>query len=206
MADQIRNVAELAAVQFVLSRTFVTNTPNIFMKRSTKLVAFVFSCSAFAYSASAGSLTIPNFHQVNERIYRGGQPGQEAWRGLADMGVKTVIDLRRQDEHSTAAEAQAVAAAGMMYVNIPMKGFVAPTDEQISKAIAALNSEERVFIHCKKGADRTGAVIACYRIAHDGWQREKALQEAKSFGMGSLQLGLKHYVMSYRPAAALPTP
>lgn len=145
------------------------------------------------------SAVIPNFHQVNQHVYRGGQPGSEAWQSLAKMGVKTVIDLRREDEHSTATEAQEVASAGMSYVNVPMKGVVAPTNEQIGKVLALLNTKEPVFVHCKRGADRTGAVIACYRIAHDGWQRERALEEAKSYGMGLVQLGLKHYIMGFQP-------
>jgi tyrosine-protein phosphatase SIW14 len=143
---------------------------------------------------------IPNFHQVNEHVFRGGQPAAEAWPSLAKLGVKTVIDLRREDEHSTAAEAQAVSAVGMSYFNVPMKGVVAPTSEQIAKALALLNSQDPVFVHCKRGADRTGAVIACYRIGHDRWERKQALNEAKSLGMAWDQLGLKHYIMMFQPA------
>src|SRR5580700_268815 len=143
---------------------------------------------------------IPNFHQVNDHVFRGGQPAAEAWPSLAKLGVRTVIDLRREDEHSTAAEGQAVAAAGMNYFNVPMKGVVAPTNEQIAKVLDLLNSQEPVFVHCTRGADRTGAVIACYRIAHDRWERKQALNEAKSFGMAWDQMGLKHYVMMFQPA------
>jgi tyrosine-protein phosphatase SIW14 len=142
---------------------------------------------------------IPNFHQVNDHVLRGGQPAAEAWPNLARLGVKIVIDLRREDEHSTAAEAQAVAAAGMNYVNVPMKGVVEPTNEQIAKVLTLLNSQDLVFVHCKRGADRTGAVIACYRIAHDQWARKQALNEAKSLGMAWDQMGLKHYVMKFQP-------
>jgi protein tyrosine/serine phosphatase len=87
----------------------------------------------------------------------------------------------------------------MNYVSVPMKGVVVPTNEQIAKVLAVLNSEGPVFVHCKRGTDRTGAVIACYRIAHDRWQHQQALQEAKSFGMGMAQFGLKHYVMAFQP-------
>jgi uncharacterized protein (TIGR01244 family) len=178
------------------------------LKHHKALAAFALSFSILVWPAcgrqqsgkgSTESAGIPNFHQVNQHVYRGGQPGPESWQSLAKMGVKTVIDLRREDEHSTAAEAQAVAAAGMNYVNVPMKGVVAPTNEQIAKVLTLLGSKDPVFVHCKRGADRTGAVIACYRIAHDRWQRERALEEAKSYGMGLVQLGLKHYIMGFQP-------
>src|SRR5690349_3594428 len=91
---------------------------------------------------------IPNFNQVNEHVFRGGQPTAEGWPGLAKLGVKTVIDLRRADEHSSEAEAEVVTAAGMQYVNVPMKGVVAPTDEQINKVLSLLDSQDPVFVHC----------------------------------------------------------
>ena len=158
------------------------------------------ACGRQEHGKGVAETPIPNFHQVNDHIYRGGQPAPEAWQSLAKMGIKTVIDLRREDEHSTAAEAQAVSAAGMRYVNVPMKGVVAPTNEQVAKVLALLNSQEPVFVHCKRGADRTGTVIACYRISHDRWQRQQALEEAKSLGMGLVQVGLKHYIMAFQPA------
>ena len=54
-------------------------------------------------------------------------------------------------------------------------------------------------MHCKRGADRTGAVIACYRIEHDHWNAKKALDEAKHLGMSWDQFGLKKYVMAFQP-------
>ena len=178
-------------------------------QQNNVLATLAISFSLQVWPAFAAMPAIPNFHQVNDHVYRGGQPEPEAWPVLSKMGVKTVIDLRREDEHSTTAEAQAVAAAGMKYINVPMKGVVAPTDEQMARILLALDSQEPVFVHCKRGADRTGAVIACYRIRHDGWKREQAMKEAKAAGMGFGQFGLKHYVMSFQPtrvaAAPLPT-
>jgi tyrosine-protein phosphatase SIW14 len=169
------------------------------LQRHKAFAALALSFSLWASSATAETPAIPNFHQVDEHVYRGGQPATEAWQSLAKLGIKTIIDLRREDEHSTAAEAREVEAAGMNYVNVPMKGVVAPTNEQIAKVLALLNSPEPIFVHCKRGADRTGAVIACYRIAHHHWQSRQALQEAKSHGMGSFQMGLKHYVGAFQP-------
>ena len=171
------------------------------LKLHRAVAALALSCIALVGPALAETPAIPNFHQVNDHLFRGGQPAPEHWQSLAKMGVKTVVDLRREgeEEHSTAAEAKAVAAAGMIYVNVPMKGVVSPTNEQIAKILALLDSKEPVFVHCKRGSDRTGTVIACYRISHDRWQRQQALQEAKSLGMGLVQLGLKKYIMSFQP-------
>jgi tyrosine-protein phosphatase SIW14 len=166
----------------------------------------VLALAMFAFPSWAAEITapgVPNFHQVSDKIYRGGQPQEEGWQSLAKLGVKTVVDLRQQDEHDTSSEAQSVQAAGMHYVNVPMKGTVAPTDEQIRKVLGLLDAApgSPVFVHCRRGADRTGTVIACYRMSHDRWQNEKALHEAKSHGMSWLEFGMKHYIQSFHPFA-----
>jgi tyrosine-protein phosphatase SIW14 len=150
---------------------------------------------------------VPNFHRVNERVYRGGQPAGEGWHSLARLGVRTVIDLRRESAHSAAAERRVVEAAGMRYVNEPMNGIVAPRPEQIARILALLESSAAtpVFVHCRRGRDRTGAVIACYRIAHDRWPNEKALKEAKAHGMSWIEFGMKRYVRRFQ-AAGRPAP
>jgi len=141
---------------------------------------------------------IPNFHVVNEKVLRGGQPTGSGFRNLADMGVKTVIDLQEEGDRAH-DEKKLVKALGMDYVNIPMKGMTTPTDKQISHALKALDKDGPVFIHCKRGADRTGVVIACYRVKHDGWDNQEALSEARNYGMSWYQFPLQRYVKSYEP-------
>jgi uncharacterized protein (TIGR01244 family) len=175
------------------------------LRRHQAIGALVLALSVKAWPASPGVPGVPNFHQVNERIFRSGQPADGSWTAIADLGIKTVIDLRRPDEHSTTAEAKAVAAAGMQYVNVPMKGVVAPTPDQIAKVLSLLQSTDKVLVHCHRGADRTGAVIACYRISHDRWERKQALEEAKTLGMRWTQMGLKHFIMSFQPGAVTAT-
>ena len=143
---------------------------------------------------------VPNFHIVNEQVLRGGQPTGAGFRNLADMGVTTVIDLQEDGERAR-NEKNLVQALGMRYVNIPMKGMTTPTEKQISNSLKALNDNSAgpVFVHCKRGADRTGMVIACYRIQHDHWDNQKALDEARNNGMSWFQLPLQRYVKSYQP-------
>jgi tyrosine-protein phosphatase SIW14 len=170
--------------------------------RNTQLSLVVLAFASMpAWAAGPSAPGVPNFYQVNDHVYRGAQPTDEGWKSLAALGVKTVIDLRLQDEHPTQAEKQAVEAAGMRYINIPMHGMAAPSHEQISKILGLLDStkEGPVFVHCRRGADRTGTVIACYRVAHDHWQNKKALAEAKSAGMSWIEIAMKRYVQSFAP-------
>src|SRR5581483_2678407 len=100
------------------------------------IVALILALSLKAWPAALVVPGVPNFHQVNERIFRSGQPADGSWKVIADLGIKTIVDLRRPDEHSTDSEAKAVAAAGMQYLNVPMKGVVAPEPEEMAKVLA----------------------------------------------------------------------
>ena len=113
---------------------------------TSRLLSLIVGCLTIGSAASfAGAATprvdgIVNFRQVNDRIYRGAQPDDAAWPALAKMGVKTVIDLRREVEHSVAAEKRMVEAAGMKYVNFPMNGFDTPTSDQMMKVLAVIEA------------------------------------------------------------------
>src|SRR5262245_998169 len=160
-----------------------------------------------AHAPVAGAATdaptgIPNFHQVTEHIFRGGQPEADGWAQLAGLGVTTVIDLRRGVEHSISAESTAVTNAGMQYLNFPMNGFDTPTAEQMARALELLDRPGNLFVHCKQGRDRTGTVIAAYRISRQHWEPPRALAEARSLGMHWYESGMKRFIAGYRPAPA----
>ena len=141
---------------------------------------------------------LPNFHQVNARLYRGGQPREGGLRELAALGVNTIVNLRDDDERARAEEAEA-RAAGLRYFNVPFGRLGRPTDEQVARVLALINAPENgvVFVHCAKGQDRTGTVIAVYRITHDRWTGERAKKEAEHYGMKFWQRGMKDYIEDY---------
>ncbi len=144
---------------------------------------------------------VPNFHAVNEHVYRGAQPTPQGFKSLAKLGIKTVIDLRGGGPRA-ASEEKLVKAAGMKYISIPMKGLQAPSDDEIWKALGILDDSSGwpVFVHCRRGKDRTGVVVACYRIVHDHWQNEKALEEARIGGMSWVERAMQSYVLQFQPA------
>jgi tyrosine-protein phosphatase SIW14 len=155
----------------------------------------VFSAPAFAGSSVQG---IQNFSQVDSHVYRGAQPTGPGLEYLAKIGVKTVVDLRESGDRSLKEE-QMVTALGMNYVNVGMSGLTPPTEAQISKILALLEdtSTGAVFVHCMRGADRTGVVIAAYRIDHDRWDNDRALAEANSDGMSFFQFPRKDYIRNF---------
>jgi protein tyrosine phosphatase (PTP) superfamily phosphohydrolase (DUF442 family) len=160
---------------------------------------FALGLPVFAGSSTPG---IHNFFQVDQHVYRGAQPTDEGFQYLAKIGVKTVIDLREADGRAKEEEGQ-VTAAGMKYVNVPMTGLTPPTEAEINQILGILEDGKTgpVFVHCQRGADRTGAVIASYRIDHDGWDSHRALSEAKSLGMGFFQGPRASYIQSFHARA-----
>jgi tyrosine-protein phosphatase SIW14 len=157
----------------------------------------IFSLPAFAGSQVQ---SIHNFRQVDEHVYRGAQPTIDGYKYLAQIGVKTVLDLRQNGERSS-VERREVTALGMQYVNVPMSGLMPPTSEQMTKILGLLEDHTAgaVFVHCKRGADRTGAVIAAYRIDHYHWDNTRALKEAMSDGMRFFQLPRQSFIRNFQP-------
>ena len=158
---------------------------------------FLFSLPTLAGSSVQG---IDNFYQVDEHVYRGAQPTDEGFQYLAKIGVKTVLDLRENDERSREEE-RVVTSLGMQYVNVPMSGLTPPTEAETAKILALLEDGKAgtVFVHCWRGADRTGAVVAAYRIDHDHWDNSRALKEALSCGMSFFQFPRQSYIRKFQP-------
>ncbi len=174
--------------------------------RRIAALSFVASLTVVSGWADSQSKDLPNFRKVDDQVYRGGQPTGEGFKSLAALGVKTVIDLRLIGEHSQADEQKIVNRMGMRYVSIPMHGMATPKDDQVAAVEALFNDKTAgpVFVHCKRGADRTGMVVAVYRISHDGWNNQRALDEAKSAGMSFFERAIQHYVKDYRPPTLVP--
>ena len=162
------------------------------------LAAMAVLSLAIAAQENRSYRELPNFHQVNETLFRGGQPQPGGLKKLSELGIKTVINLRGASEDTRNEQTEA-EASGMRYFNIPMSALGRPTDEQVERALAVIESRENwpVFIHCQRGADRTGVIIAVYRILRDQWTAEQAIDEAKRFGLAGVQFRKKDYISDY---------
>jgi uncharacterized protein (TIGR01244 family) len=133
-----------------------------------------------AQVAATSKTTLKNFGKVNDHYYRGSQPRENEIEQLKRLGVKTIIDLRK--DKVPAAE-QWASKAGLKYFNIPMKASRRATDEQTAYFLKLVNDPDNgpVYVHCKGGRHRTGALTAVYRITHDGWTADQAWAEMKRY-------------------------
>ena len=122
---------------------------------------------------------LDNVGQVAPTLLRGAQPTDAGFAQLRAQGVTTVINLREERQ----AEQGAVRALGMTYLPMPITPVGPPTIAQGEAFLSAVTdpANGKVFVHCYHGADRTGAMIAIYRIAVDGWPVERALAELPAY-------------------------
>ena len=141
---------------------------------------------------------LPRFGQVNEKLYRGAQPKRGGLQRLAELGIKTIVDLRSGGDRSRLEEKEALSL-GLKYYNVPLRWFGRPKDEHVDLVMQIIMQPENqpVFVHCSHGVDRTGLVVAVYRILYEGWSSERAKAEAKSHGMHWWKFGIKKSIREY---------
>jgi protein tyrosine/serine phosphatase len=145
-------------------------------------------------------VSIANFAQVNDHYYRGSQPTPEQFAQLKQLGIKTVIDLREDYKKD---EEAAVRDLGMQFFRIPLKTRVAATEEQTTYFLGLVNDSANwpVYVHCKGGRHRTGAMTGIYRITHDGWTADQVWEEMKKYDFESGIFGgpaaQKKYVFAF---------
>jgi protein tyrosine/serine phosphatase len=126
------------------------------------------------------SCKVKNFGQVTEQYFRGAQPKQEEYAQLAALGVKTVIDLRDETERFAKTKAE---AAGLVYINVPMSDTKYPPEETVARFLSLVKDQTNfpIFVHCRGGRHRTGALTAVYRMTFQGWDINKAYEEMKDY-------------------------
>jgi len=126
--------------------------------------------------ASAG---VPNLFRVTPEIYRSAQPEAADMKALEQMGIRTVISLRAF--HGDRDKARGTKLA---LIAIPINTWDID-DKEVVLALRALREAQKpVLVHCQHGADRTGLIMAMYRMTEQGWSREQALDELQNGGYG----------------------
>ncbi len=127
------------------------------------------------------SKNIANFYKLSTDLYRGAEPLPAGYAEMKKMGFKTVINLRAYHSDTGLCE-----AATLFGAQIRMKQLI-PEPEEVSQFLRIVTNPELApyFVHCDKGAERTGVMCAIYRVAVCGWSKEDAIEEMTRGGFGT---------------------
>jgi protein tyrosine/serine phosphatase len=180
-----------------------------------KIVRFVIVVSAVAMmtaaaqaqqapvpGAPAEKLTldgVENFARIDGFLYRGAQPKPFAFDELKNAGIGVVVDFRDEKDEIN-DEQRRVEAAGMRFISLPWKGTGEPTHAEVLSFLNLMHDTrgKKVFVHCRRGADRTGVMVALYRMTFDHWSADQAVAEMKEFHYASFLLShLAGFVRAY---------
>lgn len=144
---------------------------------------------------TAEKLDLPgcgNLYKVSDTLYRGEQPTAEGFKELEKLGIKTVVNLR-----SLHSDRDELKGTDLNYEHIRMEAWDPEQDEIEAFLKLATDPEKQpVFVHCLHGADRTGTMVAVYRVVIEGWDKEKAIDEMKNgpFGFHEVFSGLPEFI------------
>lgn len=119
-----------------------------------------------------------NLYQVNDVLYRSEQPSKKGFKDLELMGVKTILNLRRLRNNSSKAK-----DFQFTLVHQPIK-TKALNEKDIINALRVIVNSESVLVHCWYGSDRTGTIIAAYRIVVENWTKAEAIEEFQKDELG----------------------
>lgn len=121
---------------------------------------------------------LSNFYQVTTNLYRGAQPTAQGMKELKKLGIKTVLNLR-----SLHSDTGLVSSGDLKLARLHMKPWHAEDEDVVAflKIVSNTNNLP-VFVHCQRGADRTGMICAMYRVVICGWTKDSAIQEMKDGG------------------------
>lgn len=117
-----------------------------------------------------------NVYKVDSGVYRCAQPDSAGFAELWALGISEIINLRSFDTDKKYPHAHLV----FHHINMQAEHCNYKKIVRVLQLIKARNGS--IVIHCKHGADRTGLIIALYRIAFQGWTKEEAIDELKNGG------------------------
>lgn len=139
--------------------------------------------------------------EVAPGLYRGGQPDASGITWLKSIGVKTIINLRHYHGDTEGKQAE---AAGLRYERIPLESSDAPERQEVARFLALVNdpSLRPIYVHCLHGVDRTGTMMAVYRMEVESWPNAEAFAEMEFFEAHRIWRDLRSFVRGYKPGWA----
>lgn len=132
-----------------------------------------------SWSVKIENSFLENFWKLNDTLYRSEQPDKTDFIYLNSIGIKSVLNLR-----SNHIDKELIGDLTIIEYNVEMDAEKFSDNEIIEALKAIQTSPKPILVHCRHGSDRTGVVIAMYRIIFQNWTKEQALLELQNGGYG----------------------
>ncbi len=115
---------------------------------------------------------LDNWYQVDAHLYRSEQPDDEAMAEIEAFGIKYVLNLREYHD-----DEDEIDKTHLIPLHVPIRTSDI-NDKHVVKALRLIRSADGpILVHCWHGADRTGTIIAMYRIIEQNWSKQEAIDE-----------------------------
>lgn len=177
---------------------------------------------ATLWIAAASSAAMPLHRErlppsavIDGQLYRGARLTPESLSLLQTLGIRTVINLQGGDLNNPGmrtiirvwepgeilenieSERTLVQDLGMQFMNIPINSLNRFTEQEsgdVDRALAVMADPNAwpVYIHCEYGRDRTGLLIALFKVRYLGVDAGAAYQEWLAMGHTKLAQVFTH--------------
>ena len=164
------------------------------MKKLAVLFFLSALCSATLVAQTAvkiDGLGLNNLYEIDTGVYRSEQPDEQQFLLMERYGIKEILNLRywHSDEKLTANTGLKLHRVRMMAHHI--------NDYDVIRALQILkNRRHPVLIHCYHGSDRTGLVVAMYRLVFQNRDKQEVIEEMKEprFGFHGIYFNIVKYI------------
>lgn len=155
------------------------------------IVAAVIAAGVWIWNDFLEDRIVPKRFGVVEdgSIFRSGQISPSLIEGVLkkhDIKVIVNLTLEKIDDKEQDAENIACEKLGIEVLRFPMNGYGIGSVENYAGAVAAIDRSVKdgkpVLVHCNAGAQRTGGVIASYRLLVQKKDTDFILKEMRRYG------------------------
>lgn len=131
-----------------------------------------------AWGQKVETSRVKNLFRIENDLYRSAQPDAQGFRDLRKLGVATVLCLRSGQDDIDPAK-----GTNLKLLHVAMRPWSLSSEKVVEALRIMTNPENRpLLVHCQHGSDRTGGVVAMYRVVVQGWSKEEAVRELKQGG------------------------
>lgn len=122
---------------------------------------------------------LENFYKVSDKLYRSEQPEPKAMDAIQSMGITNVLNLRKHHTDSTEAK-----DSKLILNHVKMNASSVDYDDIFQSLYRIKQAKGPVVVHCWHGSDRTGTIVAAYRMVFQDWSKADAIDEFQNGGYG----------------------